>query len=138
MAALRYLPLTEANMVGFAAPLLLTALTYPILGEKVGLRRWAAVIVGFAGVLDRPSAGTAVFHWASLLPLVDGVLRGHLSRPHADREADRGSGDLDLFSRLIGALSMSLVVPLYLDATRTHSAGRCCSSSAFSEPSDIS
>jgi S-adenosylmethionine uptake transporter len=32
MAALRYLPLTEANLVGFASPLLITALTYPVLG----------------------------------------------------------------------------------------------------------
>ena len=51
MAALRYLPLAEANVIGFASPLLLTALAYPVLGERVGLRRWLAVIVGFAGVL---------------------------------------------------------------------------------------
>jgi drug/metabolite transporter (DMT)-like permease len=49
MAALRYLPLTEANVVGFAAPLLLTALSYPVLGEKVGFGRWLAVAAGFVG-----------------------------------------------------------------------------------------
>jgi drug/metabolite transporter (DMT)-like permease len=38
IAAMRYLQLTEANMVGFAAPLLLTALTYPILAKRSASR----------------------------------------------------------------------------------------------------
>ena len=69
MAALRYLPLAEANVIGFASPLLLTALAYPVLGERVGLRRWLAVIVGFAGVLAVIRPSPALFHWAALLPL---------------------------------------------------------------------
>jgi len=48
---LTLLPLTEAYAVLFAAPLLIAALSVPLLGERVGPRRWAAVIVGFAGVL---------------------------------------------------------------------------------------
>lgn len=44
-------PLDLFTAVSFAAPLLVTALSGPILGEHPGLRRWAAVIVGFVGIL---------------------------------------------------------------------------------------
>jgi drug/metabolite transporter (DMT)-like permease len=49
--ALRYLQLAEAVSITFVAPLLVTALSGPILGEWAGPRRWAAIIVGFIGVL---------------------------------------------------------------------------------------
>ena len=45
------LPLPEATVFTFASTLVITALSAPILGEKVGLPRWAAVLIGFAGVL---------------------------------------------------------------------------------------
>lgn len=62
--AFRTLPLADAYAIAFAAPLLVTALGVPVLGERVGPRRWAAVIVGFAGVaiMLRPgAAGVAGF-----------------------------------------------------------------------------
>ena len=49
--ALRTLPLATAYTIFFVAPLLITALSVPILGEKVGPRRWTAITVGFIGVL---------------------------------------------------------------------------------------
>ncbi len=49
--ALRTLPLTTAYTIFFIAPLLITALSVPILGERVGPRRWYAIVVGFVGVL---------------------------------------------------------------------------------------
>lgn len=49
--ALRTLPLAGAYALFFVAPLLVTALAVPILGEHVGWRRWSAILVGFAGVL---------------------------------------------------------------------------------------
>jgi drug/metabolite transporter (DMT)-like permease len=45
------LPLGDVYAIGFAAPLFVTAMSVPLLGEPVGWRRWAAVIVGFGGVL---------------------------------------------------------------------------------------
>ena len=50
-AALTLLPLAEAAALGFAAPLLTTALAGPLLGERVGPWRWAAIVLGFGGVL---------------------------------------------------------------------------------------
>ena len=49
--ALRTLPLAGAYALFFVAPLLVTALAVPILGEHVGWRRWSAIVVGFLGVL---------------------------------------------------------------------------------------
>ncbi len=52
------MPLVDALTLGFTAPLMVTALSVPFLGEHVGWRRWTAVIAGFAGVLVilRPGA----------------------------------------------------------------------------------
>jgi drug/metabolite transporter (DMT)-like permease len=49
--ALRTLPLSTAYTIFFVAPLLITALSVPVLGERVGPRRWTAIVVGFIGVM---------------------------------------------------------------------------------------
>ncbi|HVI57989.1 MAG TPA: DMT family transporter [Luteimonas sp.] len=48
---LRTLPLSTAYAITFVAPLLVTAMAVPILGEHVGPRRWIAIVVGLGGVL---------------------------------------------------------------------------------------
>lgn len=50
-SALALLPLGTATALGFAAPIFITILAIPLLGEKVRIYRWSAVVVGFAGVL---------------------------------------------------------------------------------------
>jgi len=64
-----YLPLATASAIGFTAPFIVTALSVPMLGEKVGPRRWAAVLVGFAGAVIIIRPGGDAFHWAMLLTL---------------------------------------------------------------------
>lgn len=56
--ALKRMPMSDAYAISFVAPLLITALSGPILGERVGRARWMAIVVGFAGVLValRPGA----------------------------------------------------------------------------------
>jgi len=49
--SLRRLPLAEAYSIFFVAPLLITVLSVPMLGERVGKARWVAIVVGLAGVL---------------------------------------------------------------------------------------
>jgi drug/metabolite transporter (DMT)-like permease len=68
--AVKYIPLADATAIGFVSPLLVTALSVPLLGEQVGIRRWTAVIIGFAAVfiIIRPGFGMA--HWAMSLPLL--------------------------------------------------------------------
>jgi drug/metabolite transporter (DMT)-like permease len=68
-AALRYMPLADVYAISFAAPLFLTALSVPVLGEAVGWRRWTAVLVGFAGVLVVIGPTSGVFSPVALLAL---------------------------------------------------------------------
>ena len=49
--ALHVMPISSAYAIFFIAPLLITALSVPILGEYVGPRRWTAILIGFVGVL---------------------------------------------------------------------------------------
>ena len=71
--ALRDLPLELCTAIGFVAPFYVTALSIPFLGEQVGMRRWAAVIVGFVGVIVILQPGGATFQWAMLLPLASAL-----------------------------------------------------------------
>ena len=65
--AVRYLPLAVTSSVAFAGPLLATALAGPILAEWPGPRRWAAVIVGFIGVLIVIQPDSSAFNPVTLL-----------------------------------------------------------------------
>jgi drug/metabolite transporter (DMT)-like permease len=56
--AFSQLPLSTAYAIFFVAPLIVTALAVPILGEKVGPRRWAAIVVGLLGVIVILRPGT--------------------------------------------------------------------------------
>lgn len=73
---LRHLTLADAIAVSFTGPLFLTAMAPLVLGEKVGWRRWAAVLVGFAGVIFMLRPGGEVLQWAILFPLGAAVCGG--------------------------------------------------------------
>ena len=76
--ALRTLPLSTAYAIIFVAPLLVTAMSVPFLGEQVGPRRWIAIAIGLVGVLVvlRPT-GEGMFTLAGLAVLGAAVvLRG--------------------------------------------------------------
>ena len=74
-AALAVLPLAESTALFFAAPLMITLLSIPILREKVGPWRLTAVLIGFVGVIvmQRPWADAdslQVSRWILVLPLI--------------------------------------------------------------------
>ena len=69
IAGLSRLPIAEASAIGFVSPLMITALSIPLLGEDVGVRRWTAVVVGFVGVLVVMRPGTGAFDVAALFPI---------------------------------------------------------------------
>ena len=71
---LRGVPLAEATAIGFTAPLFITALSGPLLGEAVGVRRWAAVIVGFLGALLMVRPVTEAFRPETLLVLTSAFI----------------------------------------------------------------
>ena len=67
--ALKHLPLELCAAIGFVSPLFVTALSIPFLGERVGLRRWIAVLIGLLSVLMILRPGGVSFQLAMLLPL---------------------------------------------------------------------
>ncbi len=67
------LPLSSAYAITFVAPLLVTALAVPLLGEHVGPRRWAAVGLGMIGVLVILRPGGDVFSLAGLAVLLAAI-----------------------------------------------------------------
>ena len=71
--ALAALPMATTVALYFSAPLFITVLSVFFLAEKVGPRRWSALVAGFAGVLIMVRPGSDLFDWAALLPVLSGL-----------------------------------------------------------------
>lgn len=67
------LTLADTVTIFFVAPLMVTALSVPLLGERVGPRRWAAILVGLAGVAVMMRPGQGSFTWAFVLPVLSAL-----------------------------------------------------------------
>lgn len=65
--SMRYLPLTVTSAIQFTSPLIVCALSGPLLGDSVGWRRWLAILVGFTGILIIVRPGSEAFQPAALL-----------------------------------------------------------------------
>ena len=72
--AVVYLPLADVVTYYLAGPIYVTALSALFLGERVGWRRWSAVLVGFAGVLIALNPSAATMTWPALIALAGSVL----------------------------------------------------------------
>ena len=111
VSAIRFIPLTDAYSVIFVAPLMVPALSIPILGERVGWRRWAAILGGFAGVLIVIRPGMGVVHPAAFLVLVTAscfALYQVLTRMMSDRDSPL---TMLFHGTLLGAVVLSFAVP---------------------------
>ncbi len=111
VTAIGRIPLATASAIGFASPFIVTALSVPVLGERVGIRRWSAVLVGFVGVLViiRPGAGFA--NWATLLVL--GSASAYAIYQVVTRliaSYDRPETGI-VYAALVGSVATSLVAP---------------------------
>lgn len=103
------LGLIEAHAVFTCYPLLVAALSGPILGEKVGWRRWSAILLGFVGVLIILQPGFAVFSPWALVPLLAAFMfavYGLLTRFVASKDAASVSF---FWTGTVGAAAMTLV-----------------------------
>lgn len=70
VSSLARLPLSEVIAILFVGPLFVAMLATPLLGERVSVHRWLAVLIGFTGMLIMVRPGTAGFQIATLLPVV--------------------------------------------------------------------
>ena len=109
VAAFVALGLSESHAIFASYPLLIAALSGPVLGESVGWRRWAAIGIGFVGILIILRPGFAVFSPAALIPLTSATLfalYGLLTRLAARQ--DRAATSF-FWTGVAGAAAMSLV-----------------------------
>ncbi|MEI8397475.1 MAG: DMT family transporter, partial [Rhodospirillaceae bacterium] len=111
MTALSHLPLADATAIGFVAPLIVTVLSIPVLGERVTAGQWLALVAGFGGVVLVIRPGGAGFGWFSLLPVASAGFWA-LSLILTRRLAAFDSSLTTLFYTAIAALAVSsLLVP---------------------------
>ena len=109
--ALRFLPLAEASAIGFVTPLLVTAFSVPLLGEKVGPRRWTAVLIGFAGVLIVLHPGSGLLTWAAVLPLSSSLCFSLYQIITRKLSASEDPFATLFYAALVGALVTSAALP---------------------------
>ncbi|MDH3790917.1 MAG: DMT family transporter [Rhodospirillales bacterium] len=111
--ALSFIPLAEASAIMFVAPILVTALSMPLLREHVGPRRWASVVVGFGGALIIIRPGGDAMELTALFAL--GGATSYAFYQITTRLLSRSDGALTTlaYSALVGALASSAVVPFF-------------------------
>jgi drug/metabolite transporter (DMT)-like permease len=108
--SIKYMPLADAFAIYFVEPFMLTALSALFLGEKVGWRRWTAIIVGFGGAMIVIQPSFALFGLTSLLPVACAFLFAlYLFLNRAIGEADTPL-TMQTLSGLGGTLFMGIVL----------------------------
>ena len=109
--ALRHLPLAEAAAISFVAPVLVTALSGPMLNERVTRRQWGAIMLGFLGVLVIMRPGGGLLKPAALFPL-GSALAFAFYQIMTGKLAGRENPLTTLFfTALVGTVATSLLLP---------------------------
>jgi len=68
--AVKFMPLADVFAIYFVEPFMLTVMSAIFLGEKVGWRRWLAIVVGFGGAMIVIQPSYEIFGWTALLPVL--------------------------------------------------------------------
>jgi len=111
--AISVISLAKALTLAFIAPLIVTAFSPILLGEKVGFKRWTAVAVGFIGSLIVIRPGFLEFNLASMAALATGFFYGfYLIITRKLSTSDNPLLTL-LITGMVGALLVSLIIPFY-------------------------
>ncbi len=118
---LTYLPIAEATAIGFVAPLFITALSVPILKEKVGIHRWSAVIVGLIGVIIIIRPGSDLWHFASIMPLLGAIFFALFQILTRLLSITENTYTTLFFTGLGGLIWSSIIVPfVWVSPSQTH------------------
>jgi drug/metabolite transporter (DMT)-like permease len=117
--AIGHVPLATASAIGFTSPLIVTALSVPLLHETVGWRRWSAVLVGFAGALLVIRPGRGLADPAVLLLLFSSLSYAlyQIATRWVSRHDNAATGIV--FSALAGSLALSLAMPFVFVMPKT-------------------
>ena len=115
VTAISLMPIADALAIAFASPLVATALAVPMLGERVGWRRWSAVCVGLAGVVVALKPGAGGMAAVALLPLAaafTGALRDIVTRRLAVSDSSSSILMVTTVAVMLAGLASALAGPL--------------------------
>lgn len=108
------LGLVATHAVFIACPLIVAALSGPLLGERVGWRRWSAIGVGLAGVLVVLRPGVTVFTANSALPLIGAFMFAIYTILTRYVARNDGAATSFFWTGVAGAFGISFIGPFYL------------------------
>jgi drug/metabolite transporter (DMT)-like permease len=110
-AAIATIPLADATSIMFLSPIVVTALSVPLLGEQVGIRRWIGVAVGFVGALIIVRPGVGVMQSAALICVVAAGINALYQI--TTRLLSRTDHPLttNIFSPVVGVLAAAIGLP---------------------------
>jgi len=117
---LRYNPLADMVAIGAATPFITTILAIVLLGEKVGVRRWTAMGIGFVGLLIIVRPGLEVRDWTYFMPIASGTFWSVYVI------LTRKAGGVDppltqlFYAPLAGSVAMSAAAPFYWEMPQGH------------------
>lgn len=109
--AVSYVPLADAIAISFVAPFMVTLMAAFILREPVGIRRWAAVVLGFIGALIVIRPGMGVVHPASALVILAAfffAIRQIISRALSNTDK---TGTTIVYTAIVGSAILTLPLP---------------------------
>lgn len=111
--AITRMPLGDAAAIQFFAPVLVTLISGLFLGEHLGPRRIAAVIIAFIGVMFVARPGSGVLGWNALLPLITAFLLAiYMVMTRVIRDKDNRDATT-FYSTAVGAIILTIVVPFF-------------------------
>jgi drug/metabolite transporter (DMT)-like permease len=117
------LPLAEAVALFFIAPLLITMLAGPTLGERIGWRGWLAITAGFVGVVIMLQPGTTLFEPAAILSLISALLYAAaalMTRRLGIAEKASVMTFYSVWVYLAGAVGLALILQTATVSTSSH------------------
>ncbi|MFG1480746.1 DMT family transporter [Xanthobacter sp. V4C-4] len=116
--ALRFLQLDQTVSIMFSAPFFVALFAGPLLGEWVGARHWAVILVGFAGILLVVRPGAGGIHPAALLSLGAAATYALYAITTRMLAAHDRSETTLFYSALVGTVAASLPLPLVWETPR--------------------
>ena len=109
----RYLSLADAHSIASLTPVIVVALSAIILREKVNLKTWIAIFIGFIGVLIIMRPGLSIFDPKSMIPLAAAFFLS-LYQIVTRKVSEYDSSETSLFyTSVVGIILMSFLVPFY-------------------------
>lgn len=113
ISALHFIPLAEGTAIVYISPLLVLALSGPILGDEVGRLQWIAVVIGFIGVLIVVRPGGSLFHPVALLAISAAFSFSIYQLITRKLSGIDNANATNLISGMISAIVTSAMIPFF-------------------------